>query len=197
MLNRKILSARPQDFVAVDVETANPDVSSICQIGIAVVRSSEITELWTQLVDPGDYFHPGNIGVHGITSGMVADSPGFEDIYDKVAEYLEGTVVSHTFFDRRAIQKACELYGKTLSYKAWIDSAQVARRAWPEKYASGGYNLGNIAGDLEISFNHHDAGEDARVSAEIVLRACSETDFRFEELLKVLQRKNRRRPALK
>jgi DNA polymerase III subunit epsilon len=48
----------------------------------------------------------------------------------------------------------------------------VARRAWPDKYAVRGYRLANVAADLGIKFQHHDAGEDARVAAEIVLRAC-------------------------
>ena len=165
------------DFVAVDVETANSNVSSICQVGIAVVRSAEIKEVWTQLVDPHDFFDPYNIAIHGIDHGMVSGCPRFEELCDRIARHLGGIVVSHTFFDRRAISKAFEECGKSLRYRTWIDSAQVARRAWPDKYARRGYNLGNIARDLGIRFRHHDAGEDARAAAEIVLRACEDTAF--------------------
>ena len=163
------------DFVAVDVETANSNVSSICQVGIAVVRSAEIKEVWTQLVDPHDFFDPYNIAVHGIDQKMVSGYPRFEELCGKIARYLGEIVVSHTFFDRRAISKAFEECGKSLRYGTWIDSAQVARRAWPDKYALRGYNLENVARDLGIHFRHHDAGEDARVAAEIVLRACADT----------------------
>lgn len=163
------------DFVTVDVETANSDVSSICQVGIAVVRSAEIKEVWTQLVDPHDFFDPYNIAIHGIDQKMVSGCPRFEELCDKIAQYLGEIVVSHTFFDRRAISKAFEKCGKSLRYGTWIDSAQVARRAWPDKYALRGYSLGNIARDLGIHFHHHDAGEDARVAAEIVLRAYADT----------------------
>ena len=163
------------DFVAVDVETANSNVSSICQVGIAVVRSAEIKEVWTQLVDPHDFFDPYNIAIHGIDQKMVTGCPRFEELYGKIARHLGEIVVSHTFFDRRAISKAFEECGKSLRYGTWIDSAQVARRAWPDKYALRGYNLENIARDLGIHFRHHDAGEDARVAAEIVLRAYADT----------------------
>ena len=171
------------DFVAVDVETANSNVSSICQVGIAVVRSGKIKDIWTQLVDPHDFFDPYNIAIHGIDQKMVNGYPRFEELCDKIARHLGEIVVSHTFFDRRAISKAFEKCGKSLRYGTWIDSAQVARRAWPDKYALRGYNLGNVACDLGICFRHHDAGEDARAAAEIVLRAYTDTGFGVNKLL--------------
>jgi DNA polymerase-3 subunit epsilon len=163
------------DFVAVDVETANSNVSSICQVGIAVVRSAEIKDVWTQFIDPHDFFDPYNIAIHGIDHKVVSGYPRFEELCDKISRHLGEIVVSHTFFDRRAISKAFEECGKSLRYGTWVDSAQVARRAWPDKYALRGYNLENIARDLGIHFRHHDAGEDARVAAEIVLRAYADT----------------------
>lgn len=171
------------NFVAVDVETANSNVSSICQVGIAVVRSAKITEIWTQLIDPNDFFDPYNTAVHSIDHNMVRGCPRFEEICDKIAEYLVETVVSHTFFDRRAISKAFAECGRSLDYEIWIDSAQVARRAWPDKYALRGYNLGNVARDLGIRFRHHDAGEDARAAAEIVLRAYADTQLGIDRLM--------------
>lgn len=174
---------RELNFVAVDVETANSNVSSICQVGITVVRSAKIMDVWTQFVDPDDFFDPYNTAIHGIDHRMVSGYPRFEEICDKIAGYLGGIVVSHTFFDRRAISKAFEECGKPLHYGIWIDSAQVARRAWPDKYALRGYNLGNVARDLGIRFRHHDAGEDARAAAEIVLRAYTDTTLGMDKLL--------------
>ncbi len=171
------------NFVAVDVETANSNVSSICQVGIAVVRSAKITDVWTQLIDPGDFFDPYNTAVHSIDHNTVRGCPRFEEVCDKIAEYLGKTVVSHTFFDRRAISKAFSECVRSLDYEIWIDSAQMARRAWPDKYSLRGYNLGNVARDLGIRFHHHDAGEDARAAAEIVLRAYADTQLGIDRLM--------------
>jgi len=168
-------SGKKLDFVAVDVETANSDISSICQIGIAVVRSSRIIDVWTQLIDPNDFFDPYNTAIHSIDGNMVRGCPKFEEICDKIAGYLGEVVVSHTLFDQRALSKAFRKSGKPFYCKTWIDSAQVARRAWPDKYSIRGYNLGNVARDLGIRFRHHDAGEDARAAAEIILKACITT----------------------
>ena len=172
------------NFVAVDVETANSDVSSICQIGLAVVRSGEITEVRTQLVDPEDFFDPRNIRIHGIDGTTVRGAPRFEDVYEEIAGHFRGIVVSHMAFDRFAISRACQSCGTRLRFGHWLDSAQVARRAWPEKYAKRGYKLGNVASDLGISFRHHDAGEDARVAAEVVLRACAATGLDIDGWLR-------------
>ena len=64
----------------------------------------------------------------------------------------------------------------------WLDSADVARRAWPDDYGRGrrGWSLKDIASDLGISFEHHDALEDARAAAEIILHACAATETDIE-----------------
>src|SRR5208282_2215742 len=42
------------EFVALDVETANADCSSICQIGIARFEDGCLAEEWSTLVNPED-----------------------------------------------------------------------------------------------------------------------------------------------
>ncbi|HNS00841.1 MAG TPA: exonuclease domain-containing protein [Anaerolineae bacterium] len=56
----------------------------------------------------------------------------------------------------------------------WIDTARVARRAWPE-FSQRGYGLRNVAEKLGIDFQHHDAQEDARAAGEILIRAIQAT----------------------
>jgi DNA polymerase III epsilon subunit-like protein len=61
----------------------------------------------------------------------------------------------------------------TLSVPEWIwkDSVQVARKAWPELTGNGGHGLASLKRYLGLAFEHHDAGEDARAAAEVVLHA--------------------------
>ena len=42
------------DFVAVDVETANADIASICQIGVVAFENGRVKESWQTLVNPED-----------------------------------------------------------------------------------------------------------------------------------------------
>ena len=55
------------NFVAIDVETANADLASICQIGLVTIRAGDTAEKWSTLVDPEDFFDEINIDIHGIT----------------------------------------------------------------------------------------------------------------------------------
>ena len=64
----------------------------------------------------------------------------------------------------------------------WLDSAMIARRAWPRKYRSQ-WGLSKIAGDLGITFKHHDAVDDARAAAEIVLHAYQQSGSGIDEWL--------------
>ena len=52
------------DFVAIDVETANADMASICQIGLAKFKDGKLVEEWSSLVDPEDYFDFINVDIH-------------------------------------------------------------------------------------------------------------------------------------
>jgi DNA polymerase III epsilon subunit-like protein len=44
------------NFVAVDVETANSSLASICQIGAAFFIDGKLCETWETLVNPEEYF---------------------------------------------------------------------------------------------------------------------------------------------
>ena len=159
-------------FNAIDVETANASPASICQIGTVHVRNGVIRDRVSILVNPEERFNLFNVRLHGIGEETVKDSPTFPRIYAELYRRLVGvTLVSHTGFDRVALEGAADKYSLDPLPVTWLDSAMVARRAWPRKYRSQ-WGLSKIAGDLGISFRHHDAADDARAAAEIVLYAC-------------------------
>ena len=161
-----------QTFNAIDVETANADPSSICQIGIVRIRDGEIKEQLSILVNPEQGFNPVNVRLHGIDEARVRGSETLPQVAGRLRRLLEGAVlVSHTQFDRIALDGAMRRYGLAPIRATWLDSAMIARRAWPEKYGRR-WSLAVVAGDLGIAFRHHDAVEDARAAGEIVLRAC-------------------------
>jgi DNA polymerase III subunit epsilon len=58
------------NFVVLDVETANPDLSSICQIGVATFRNGAIHNKWQSLINPQE-FQAINISIHGIDEKAV------------------------------------------------------------------------------------------------------------------------------
>ncbi len=164
-------------FNTIDVETANADPSSICQIGIVHIRGGQIKGKVSVLVNPEAVFNDFNVRLHGIDQDTISDMETFLRLVPRLRRILEGTVLaSHTGFDRMALDGAMARYGFAPLRVTWLDSAVIARRAWPEKYnRRRGWGLASIAGDLGITFRHHDALEDARAAGEIVLRACQHT----------------------
>ena len=171
-------------FNAIDVETANASPASICQIGVVYVRDGAIRDRVSILVNPEEPFNHFNVRLHGIDEDTVGDSPSFPRVYAELCRSLSGKVlVSHTSFDRVALEGAAEKYSLDPLPVTWLDSAMVARRAWPRKYRSQ-WALATIAADLGITFKHHDAVEDARAAAEIVLYACEHTGLDIEGWVK-------------
>ena len=171
-------------FVAIDVETANQDVASICQIGVVTFEQGHILESWETLVNPEDYFDSFNIAVHGITEESVRDAPIFPAVFEALHFRLaKQIVVSHTPFDKTAIARVSEKYGLPVIGCSWLDSARVVRRTWP-RFARRGYGLKNIAQWLGIKFDHHNAVEDARAAGQVVVHAVKETGVEIADLLK-------------
>jgi len=78
-------------FVVVDVETANPDFASICQIGVVSFMGGQVVNTWKTLVDPEDVFFIANVKVHGITPEMVKGTPTFRQIDAQVRKFKKSS----------------------------------------------------------------------------------------------------------
>lgn len=175
-------------FFSIDVETANPNMASICQVGVAEYQDEKLVREWVSLVDPDDYFCPVNVSIHGIDEPAVVGAPIFEEVYEQLASMLEGNVVvCHTHFDRVALTQACDLAGLTPLDVVWLDSAKVARRAWSQ-FAQSGYGLSSVASFIGYEFKHHDALEDAKAAGEILLAAVRHTQVSVSEWLERVER---------
>lgn len=175
---------RGPTFNAVDVETANADPASICEIGIVQVHQGVVKNQWSTLINPNTPFNPNNTAIHGISHDTVRNSPTLPNCYPELSQQLTGgIIVSHTDFDRIALAAAARKHGLQPIRATWLDSALVARRAWPHRHGTHGWSLATITARLGIQFQHHVAVEDARAAAEIVLRACDQKQLSIEDWL--------------
>lgn len=170
------------NFIAIDVETANANLSSICQIGLAFYENGKLVNTWSTLLNPEEYFDPINISIHGINSSDVEDSPKLIEKYDELKSMIKNaTLVSHMSFDRVAMYRAFEKYNLKDLNNSWIDSAKVVRRTWSE-LSKKGYGLANVASMLNIKFNHHDALEDAIACGEILIKALEKSSMTLSDM---------------
>jgi DNA polymerase-3 subunit epsilon len=144
----------------------------------------EILEEWKTYIDPEDYFDGINVSIHGIDETTVRGAPTLPVIADQLFRYLDNRLaVCHTHFDRVAVLQASNKYGLRPPACVWLDSARVARRAW-EQFASRGYGLESVCSFLGYEFAHHDALEDAKAAAHIVLSAIERTGIDVRDWLR-------------
>jgi DNA polymerase-3 subunit epsilon len=170
-------------FIAIDVETANADMSSICQIGLAQYSHASIQDEWKTYIDPDDYFDPINTSIHGIDEETVRGAPRLPDIADKICTLMDDRIaVCHTHFDRTAISQAFQKHDLRHPKCVWLDSARVSRRTWTD-FARGGYGLHNVCQHLGYDFQHHDALEDAKAAGHVLLAAIEKTGLSVEDWL--------------
>ncbi len=159
-------------FTAIDFETANADRSSVCAVGLAMAENGQIVKRHRQLIRPDPcYFDPFNVAIHGITEADVADAPTFPEFWPSLWPRVSGPLVAHNAaFDmsvlRRALDRAAIRYPDT----DYFCTRVVAKLAWPQHPT---YALDYIANVLGITFQHHDAEEDAYACALIALTACN------------------------
>ena len=170
-------------FIAIDVETANSFMGSVCQIGLVRFDNGTETEAFNWLINPQTWFDDANSAIHGIDETTVANAPCFADIYPALALALAGAiVVHHTHFDRVSLNQACAHAGLAPIDCFWLDSAKVARRTWPD-VAQRGYGLAPLAERVGIAFDHHDAEHDARAAGLVLMHALADSGLSLADWL--------------
>lgn len=171
------------DFIGIDVETATKDSATICQIGLACANGNQIKRFVT-LIDPETAIDSRNYAIHKIDDDDVQGMPTFPAALDALRGLLERHIlVQHSDFDRKALLGACSRYDLSPLTATWGDSINAAKHAWPDLKGNGGFKLSSVAQHIGIDFDHHDAGEDAWASAQIVLRAAEKSGLGVRDLV--------------
>jgi len=172
------------DFIAVDVETANENFWSICQIGLAFFSDGKLSKTWKSLVNPETYFDDINIEIHGITPKMVRSSiklPEMMKIIRKMT--FRNIVVHHTIFDRSSLNQCAEHFQIEPMDCFWLDSARVARRTWAD-VRNRGYGLADLSAKLGVvQEKPHDALDDAITAGKIILKAIEASNISLDDWL--------------
>ncbi len=157
------------NVVVIDVETSNPNQSSICQVGAVRWVNGKRNELST-LINPRTYFARSNTAIHGIGEADIVNSPEFSEFLPVLKDFIGDSIIaSYGSFDRSAINKASELIGHQPPNNTWLDISTVVRRTWPEKYSQKGFSLANVTNHLNIPLeSHHDALADAIAASSVL-----------------------------
>lgn len=157
------------NFVTIDFETANSSRNSACSIGIVEVADGQIVSEYSRLINPQQHFDPMNISIHRITPSMVEHEPTFGELWPELLPYFENKhVVAHNAaFDmsvlRHSLDAAATGYPAFQYYCTYLLSKKVLNEL-------PAHRLNQLAAYYGIELQHHDALEDARAAALVLLK---------------------------
>ena len=159
-----------QDFAAIDFETANSERSSVCSVGIVIVRGGEIVDKFYSLIKPEpEYYHDGCSRVHGLCAADTANAPIFPEVWKQIAPKIEGLpLVAHNkAFDESCLKAVFRVYQMDYPDYEFHCTCIASRKRWP----GGRHNLDVIAARCGYDLtNHHHALADAEAGAVIGLQ---------------------------
>ncbi|MDQ0483627.1 exonuclease domain-containing protein [Guptibacillus hwajinpoensis] len=164
------------DFVALDFETANSSRGSVCSIGLVEYEKGKLKREYYRLVKPKqNYFASINVSIHGITKEDVADAPEFDVLWEReIRELLEGKfLVAHNAqFDMSVLRAVLDQYNLPYPMLAYNCSVNISKKTWTLPR----YKLNVVSDYLGIELEHHHALDDARASAQILLKAAEKLE---------------------
>ena len=168
-------------FVAIDFETATRSRASACSLGMAIVEDGEITKVKRWLFKPprNEYLRH-HIVIHGITPYMTMHSPTMGDAWPYIMNSIGGRpLVAHSAaFDMGVLRGTLEAYDIEVPDLQYLCTCTMSRRAFP---GMKNYKLSHLASQCGFTFNHHEAGDDAAVAAELAIACCGRTSKRTIE----------------
>ena len=176
-----------RDFIAIDFETANQQPSSVCSVGVVMVRHGQIVDKFYSLIQPEpNYYSYFCQRVHGITQSDTDDAPVFSEVWQRLEERIAEVffpdtqdihdnrhqiaaipfVAHNARFDEGCLKAVFRVYQMDYPDYRFYDTLTAARRQFGHSLPN--HQLHTVAAacgyDLQ---HHHHALADAEACAAI------------------------------
>lgn len=159
-----------QNFVAIDFETANGSRTSVCSVGIVVVRGGEIADKFYSLIRPTpNYYTFWTTQIHGLTRADTDDAPTVPEVWAQIAPRIQGLpLVAHNRpFDEGCLKAVFAQYGMEYPYYEFHCTLRASRRC----LRLPNHQLHTVAAACGYDLTaHHNALADAEAAAVIALK---------------------------
>ena len=160
------------DFAAIDFETANGCRSSVCSIGVVVVREGVVTDSFYSLIRPEpNYYSWFCQEVHGLGHEDTDDAETFPKVWEKVAPMIDGLpLVAHNSpFDKGCLRAVMETYGMDWPDYRFQCTCRASRKHFGDRLPN--HQLHTVAEACGYCLeNHHHALADAEACAAIAIK---------------------------
>ena len=170
--NTSQIHVEAAEFCIVDVETTglSPQRNGIIEIGLVKVSNLKITEKFHSLVNPGKDIPFFITQLTGISNEDVYDAPFFEDIANKIVEFVgDNILTAHNFsFDNSFLRKELRYCGREPLENNNLCTLKLSRRLYPMLRSK---SLGSICNHLRLkNTGEHRALGDAEVTAKVLIK---------------------------
>lgn len=159
------------DFAAIDFETANECRSSVCSVGVVVVRNGAVVESFYSLIHPEpEYYQWFCQRVHGLTAEDTEDAPVFPAVWARIEPMIEGLpLVAHNApFDEGCLKAVFRVYRMDYPDYPFFDTLTASRRHFRGRLPDHQLQTVAAACGYELTRHHH-ALADAEACAAIAL----------------------------
>lgn len=159
------------NFIAIDFETANQYPSSVCSVGLVIVKNGVIVDEKYSLIKPYPNFYlPRNTAIHKLSAIDTYYALPFDEVWEKLTPHI-GTMpfVAHNApFDRRcliAAHQVYDLYYPGYEFYCTLKASRKTFRELPD------HKLHTVSAQCGyILENHHNALADAEACAHIAMK---------------------------
>jgi len=159
-------------FAAIDFETANGHPSSVCSVGVVVVRGGVVADTFYSLIHPEpDYYSWFCSEVHGLSHADTDTAPLFPDVWRQVEPLIAGLpLVAHNSpFDERCLRAAFRVYQMDYPDYTFHCTSRASRRHFGKRLPN--HQLHTVARACGYDLrNHHHALADAEACAQIAMK---------------------------
>lgn len=161
-----------RDFAAIDFETANECPTSVCSVGIVIVRDGIIVDSFYHLIQPEpNYYKWFCQQVHGLGHKDTDDAPVFPFVWEKIADKLQGLplVAHNSRFDEGCLKAVFKVYQMDYPDYEFYDTLRASRKHFGRTLPN--HQLHTVSAACGyILENHHHALADAKACAHIALQ---------------------------
>ena len=161
-----------QDFAAIDFETANGCRSSVCSVGVVVVRGGKVTDSFYSLIQPEpNYYSWFCQQVHGLGHEDTDDAEVFPRVWERVAPLIEGLpLVAHNApFDEGCLRAVMQVYQMDWPDYKFYCTCRASRRHFGKHLPNHQLHTVSEACGYCLEHHHH-ALADAEACAAIALK---------------------------
>jgi DNA polymerase-3 subunit epsilon len=161
-----------KDFATIDFETANYDRSSVCSVGLAIVRNGRITEKIYSLIRPEpEWYSYWNTLIHGLTVEDTQNERVFPYVWAEIAPKIAGLpLVAHNSpFDESCLRAVHRVYQMDYPDYEFHCTCRASRRLFGKTLPN--HRLPTVAAHCGYNLHeHHHALADAEACAVIAMK---------------------------